>query len=290
MKLQLPEPALVWAGAVGGPLCMFLFTPLRNAMTLASQNPDRSVWEVYSSVFAEGFGSGWTGGSVTVLPSCPQFIVLGPLFRFLEELFGNAVPAVVFTAIAETLVTYGPQALNAQLAFNADQQLCGQPTVALSSPLLPFGPGAFFVIARNVCAMSGIRILSKPCQAVLQQLGMPATPSDLLSFSGDFVASIISAVFSAPLNQLFSYAVTSEKYMRADPMMKVDLMLQYLQQSYLVYASDGELVGFSSTFGRDLLLRCIYLSVLMSFFAACERFCVALWKRCGTNLECERSR
>eukprot|EP00439_Symbiodinium_sp_Y106_P086734 s314_g35.t2 len=69
---------------------IFIFTPLRNALTLASQNSIATAGELYLDVFAGGFASGWTGGMACVLPSSPQFIVMGPLFHLLKDVLAKA--------------------------------------------------------------------------------------------------------------------------------------------------------------------------------------------------------
>ena len=55
----------------------------------------------------------YAAGLACVLPSCPQFIVMGPLFHFLKELLNSTVLAVLCSAICESCISYASQTLNA---------------------------------------------------------------------------------------------------------------------------------------------------------------------------------
>uniref|UniRef100_A0A7S4S3U7 ADP,ATP carrier protein n=1 Tax=Alexandrium monilatum TaxID=311494 RepID=A0A7S4S3U7_9DINO len=278
--VKFPEAPLILAGAFGGPFCIFLYTPLRNALTLASQNAESSAWQLYCSTFEGGFSSGWTGGFAPVLPSCPQFCVMGPLFHFFKEALGSAVLAVLLSALAETTISIGSQTLNAQMAFNRDQRNAGSDVqVPLWNPLIPYGPGTVVHVTRNIVALSGIRIFSKPCQAALRWAARMLhieLPEGVRLFLGDFVASLGAAVLSAPFNQLYNFAVTSQAYMDAGPTGKVTAMMGFLMENYLVFNGDGEVVGLSSTLARDLCMRCAYVATLYTTFSAIERLFVFL--------------
>lgn len=282
-RVKFPETPLILAGALGGPFCIFFLTPLRNALTLASQDAESSAWELYQSVFHSGFSSGWTGGLAPVLPSCPQFCVMGPLFHFLKEALGSVAAAVCVSAIAETGISYGSQTLNAQLAFNREQLQTGRGAeVPLWNPLIPFGPGSTVHVARNIVALSGIRIFARPCQALIRRLlavtGL-GLPDGLRQFLGDFVASLGSAILSAPLNQCYNFAVTSQAYVDGTYAERAEELAGFLSRSYLVHDDSGSLVGLSPTLGRDLLMRCAYVATLYAIFSTIERFAVTLWKR-----------
>jgi len=275
--VKLPDTPLLLAGALGGPFCIFILTPLRNALTLASQDTQSSVIGLYKATFSDGFASGWTGGMVPVVPSSPQFCVMGPVFYVLKGAFNSAVLAVLLCAVIETGITYGSQTLNAQLAFN--QAGVGEP-VPLLNPLMPFGPGCAAHIIRNILAMSGIRIFSGPCQAALSHLaracGVKNLPIGVQQFVGDFVASVGSAVLSAPLNQLYNFAVTSETYMNGNAADRMSESLNFLSESYLEHSPTGAVIGFTPTLGRDLVLRSAYVASLYSLYGLIERFAVAV--------------
>jgi len=272
---------LILAGALGGPFGIFIFTPLRNALTLASQNSDEAALELYMDVFAGGFIGGWTGGLACVPPSCPQFIVMGPLFHFLKELLNSVLLAVICSAVAESCISYGSQTLNAQMAFNADQDLAGlNNQVELWNPFVPVGPGSSIHVLRNFVALSGLRVFSAPCQAGLARaaklcgLQLPKGPQQ---FFGDFIASMGAAILSAPLNQLYNFAVTSKTFMGAGFLEKVTLSRAYLAETYLVFDEGNYLEGISPTLGRDLFMRCAYIANLYALFGLIERLAVALW-------------
>lgn len=282
-NLKFPETPLVLAGAFGGPFCTYTLTPLRNALTLASQNPDSSAWALYATVFNGGFASGWTGGLAVLLPSCPQFCIMGPLYHFLRAALDSVVLAVLMSAMAETLISYASQTLNAQLAFNQEQaQLGSGLEVPLWNPFVPIGPGAVVHFLRNVVAMSGIRIFSGPCQALLRRtlraLGI-SMPETLRQFLSDFIASIGAAMVSAPLNQSYNFSVTSVAYMEGGAAVKLQELMGFLSSSYLSHGPSGEVTGISPTLARDLFMRCAYVATLFTGFGTIERIAQAVWKR-----------
>ncbi|CAE7357223.1 unnamed protein product [Symbiodinium natans] len=279
-KVKLPETPLILAGAVGGPFGIFLLTPLRNALTLASQYPDGAALDLYESVFAGGFAKGWTGGWACVPPSCPQFIVMGPLFHFLKDLLHSAPLAVVCSSFAESTISYPSQTINAQMAYNADQELVGGAQVPLWSQFLPWGPGSSAHVLRNIVALSGLRVFSKPCQAGIakaaEAVGVPLH-SEAQQFIGDFIASMGSAILSAPLNQLYNFAVTSNEFMASGMFHRLTLARRFLVDAYIIFDSEDHWT-VSPTLGRDLFMRCAYIATLYALFGAIERLFVAVWK------------
>ena len=126
----------------------------------------------------------------------------------------------------------------------------------------------------------GIRILSRPLQAVMRRamcsIGIKV-PDLAVSFAGDFWASVVTSILSAPMNQLYSFAIISTEYHAAAPLQKLVVAGRFLSESYLTWAEDGSLVGLSSTFFRDLFMRCLYLATLMSLFAVVERMLSCYW-------------
>lgn len=279
---MFPETPLLLAGAFGGPFCIFLFTPLRNALTLASQDSTSSVLQLYAAAFKGGIHNGWTGGIVTLLPSCPQFLVMGPFFHLARTLVGVQL-ALLATAVLETLISFRSQTVNAQMAFNQIQvQLDSGLEVPLASHMV-LGPGAGVHIVRNLVALSGIRILSEPCLAglivLIGYVGLPAPALPWQKFLGDFVASIGAAICSAPLNQLYNFAVTTADYATWTTSEKVTRCLDFLRCQYLSFGAAGEFRGLSPTLFRDLFMRCLYVSALYASFAAIERMSVRVWNK-----------
>lgn len=282
-RLKLPDTPLILAGALGGPLCIFMTTPLRNALTLASQDPESSAWELYGSVFQAGFASGWTGGWAPVIPSCPQFCVLGPLFHFLNEYSGNVVLAVLMSAFVETAISYSSNTINAQMAFNHEQLMTGGGAgVPLWNPFSPFGPGSLMHVLRNVVALAGIRIFSSPCLKALGRTTKAAgleLPDSVRLFLGDFIACMGAGMLSAPMNQLYNFAVTSNEYLASGLAEQAHLLSEFLASAYLVHGRSGEVIGLSPTLPRDMFMRCSYVATIMALFAAIERTAVSFWKK-----------
>lgn len=278
--LKFPETPLILAGALGGPFVIFFLTPLRNALSIASQDTTSSVGEIYSHVFADGFLEGWVGGIVSVPASVPQFCVMGPFFHLMKEATNSAVIATVCSAAAETFISFSSQTLNAQIA---QSELGGGLTVPLQSLWHPLGPGASVHVMRNIVALSGIRIFSGPCQACLVKLfntlGLNSVPVAVRQLLGDFTASIGAAILSGPLNQMHGFAVTSEAYLNGGFKERVDVLINFLTSHYLSHDADGSVTGFTSTLPRDLFLRCAYVATLFAIFGAIERIAVLLWNK-----------
>ena len=144
-------------------------------------------------------------------------------------------------------------------------------------------------VAHSLAAAGGIRILSEPFQSGLHRLlahaKIRAPHADLMTFLGDFLASILTAVLSAPLNQLYNFAIISKGYTEAGPLQKMFLAWQFLERTYLVWDANGDLIGLSRTFARDLFMRCAYLATLMSLFGAAERVAVVLGRNARASLQ-----
>eukprot|EP00439_Symbiodinium_sp_Y106_P044594 s2309_g5.t1 len=308
-SVKLPETPLVLAGAVGGPFGIFFLTPLRNALTLASQSPDGA--DLYSSVFAGGFAAGWTGGLACVPPSCPQFIVMGPLFHFLkdtgievspkgasvsvtdlhdnQELLQSAPLAVVCSSFAESTISYPSQTINAQMAFNADQALIGGVQVPLWNPFLPWGPGSSAHVLRDMkycCTQWATSFLwtlpGEPCQS-RGGCRLSSAPGSAAVFRRFYcvhgICRFLTEILSAPLNQLYNFAVTSNEFMASETLQKLALSKAFLADAYLIYDAEDNWVGVSPTLGRDLFMRCAYIATLYALFGAIERLFMAMWKR-----------
>lgn len=156
----LPEPPLLAAGALGGPLVIASLTPLRNAMSNAAQDQKSSFLQLYRRAFGSPMLSvagrlrvGFTGAMISAPPACPQWSVIGPAFHALHSVLPTPA-ALLCTATLETYITFGSQTRNAQMAYNA--QVAPTAAIApLSSIVRPWGPGASFYVLRNFCGMAG---------------------------------------------------------------------------------------------------------------------------------------
>lgn len=190
-------PLLV-AGGVGGPFVMLCVTPLRNALTIAATNTTSTTTQIYQQVFRNGIRGGWTGGLYPMVPAIPQFCVIGPMFHVFRDLFGGSTSAgLIATASTETLISFGAETRNAQMASGVQKNL--------HNPLKPFGPGVAVHVTRNAVAMSGFRLLSQPIRdicGVKETAGFAAVASDL-------VANLIASAISMPLHQLYGYTVVT---------------------------------------------------------------------------------
>ncbi len=114
--MKLPDPPLIAAGALGGPIVLYGVTPMRNALTLAAADQKSTFFQIFRRVFASGISSGWAGGLHMMPPAVPQFCVLGPLFHvYRDALGGSANAAVLATAATESAIAYGVETRNCQM-------------------------------------------------------------------------------------------------------------------------------------------------------------------------------
>lgn len=269
LKAQLPDPPLIAAGGIGGPAIIYLVTPLRNALTLGAQDPRGSVLEIYRRAFARG--SGWAGGHYLAIANVPGFLAIGPAYHMYNSATGSATLALALTALSESTILFGAETRNAQIAFNRLSAQTGSARIPLSR-LLPWGPGFGLHVTRNLVAMSGMRIFSKPCEEAMGNLvpSMPSAASVTLSL---FVANALASVASTPINQLYEFSVTMRVAQSLEAGTATPItMVAYLKRQYLL--PSGSLSGVA---GRDVLLRIAYTSTLYTLFGGLERTCVALW-------------
>ena len=169
------KQAVAVAGAVGGPLSIFLYTPLRNAITLGSQDARATAAALYRRTVEQGWlRGGYAGFATPTVFSCPQFIAMGPLYHYYSTLVGHNL-AVVPTALTESAISYGSQARNAQIAYNLTVPAAQH--VPLQVPWNPLGAGFVPHTMRNMCAMSGIRVLSTPIRSAFGADARDASPT-----------------------------------------------------------------------------------------------------------------
>jgi len=277
--VKLPELPLILAGVIGGPFVIFGFTPMRNALSLAAADKVSSAWGIYASTFPDGLASGWVGGLPSAIAACPEFVVMGPLFHLVKDTFGSSVLAVFMSGVCESAITYGAQTRNAQMAFNQEMEFAGRSAeiVELADPFMPWGPGILIQWTRNVVALSGIRVLSQIVQSMLGRCQLPHAAKALL---GDVLAMLGAACLSAPINQLYNFAVTSSAYQQASgPAGWFKEGLGFLDSTYVLRNESGTMYGLTPTLGRDLFLRCMYVANLYICFSMIERIFVAVGKQ-----------
>eukprot|EP00929_Paragymnodinium_shiwhaense_P045586 TRINITY_DN23271_c0_g1_i3.p1 TRINITY_DN23271_c0_g1~~TRINITY_DN23271_c0_g1_i3.p1 ORF type:complete len:351 (-),score=42.97 TRINITY_DN23271_c0_g1_i3:211-1200(-) len=270
-QLKFPELPLVLAGAIGGPFAIFLATPLRNAMTLGCHDVGSSFLELCLKPFRGGFANGWTGGLEPVLPSCPQFCILGPFFHFMKEATNNELLAVIAVGLAETLLCYGSATRNAQMAYNQEQVMSGSDMlIDVIPPLTLFGPGFTVDFVRNVVSMYGFRVFSSHCKTGLTGLAKRfdwQVSVGTLAFLGEFLGALVSGICSFPLHQTFNLAITSPSLGPGD-------YVRVLLDGYVVRGAEGQLAGINGRLLRDAALRSLYVASVFSLFGAMERMSV----------------
>lgn len=276
-----PEPAILAAGAFGGPIVIGSLTPLRNACTLAAQDAQSSFSGIYGRVFSRGLLAGWTGAATPACAAAIQFTTLGPGFYIFLGLLGTPTAAVAAGAMAETLVTYAPATRNAQLMHNIVSVEKNQVPVR---PMIPVGPGFSILVMRNFFANSGIRVLSTPFSTGITRvtLGEEASRQSELPercrMVGDFLASVCCGAVSMPFNQLYNYQVTSAASLAASPVERAKLGLQFLKSQYIVRRANGSIAPSRLVF-RDMALRSLYIGCMFSSYAAVERLALSLAKK-----------
>jgi hypothetical protein len=216
-------------------------------------------------------GAGWA----TVF-SAPQFLCLGPIYHLANEQAGPSV-GMFCAAVTETVITYGAQTRNAQLAYNLTVEPAKQ--IPLQNPFNFVGVGAPAHIIRNLTAMSGIRVLSGPVSSFVEGTTAAANlemKPDTTKFISDFMGSILAAAVSMPFNQLFNFLVTAQPGEASVAACGRFLKDQYLQQK------EGGGLTVRRTMMRDLGMRCAYVAPVLSSYSFIESKCVD-WVRNGNH-------
>jgi len=267
--MKLPEPPILAAGALGGPFCMYTVTPFRNSMTYAAQDASLSLGQIFRTVFASGFRSGWTGGVYPAIAACPQFVCLGPMFHLFQSV-GGPVGGIVLAGFTETAVLYGAETKNGQLAINTAKP--GQiPQARMASPFIPWGPGFMINGFRNVFAMLGMRVLADP---ISENVSKVAGKGPVVQVASDLLANCCSAGITMPMHMLYQYVVTSGPDLWDKPQSeKTQRMISFLREQYF---PGGKL---SSVIVRDLVLRSCYIGTAYTLYVNIERSAVAYWPK-----------
>lgn len=269
--LQMPETPVIVAGALGGPFCMYTVTPFRNAMSYASQDASLSLGAVFrKNVFSKGFLSGWTGGVYPAIAACPQYLCLGPMYHFFNS-FAGSVGGIVLTGATETAVLYGAETRNGQVAINTT--IAGRiPQARLQSPFNPYGPGTFINFARNVFAMSGMRVINEPIADAVSKVAGGKGP--VVTVASDLAANCAAAGITMPMHMLYQFVITSGPDLWDKPQSQQNAaMTKFLKDAYF---PDGRL---SSVILRDLVLRAGYIATAYTMYMQIERAAIKHWPR-----------
>lgn len=306
---RLPDTPLLLSGALGGPLVIFSCTPLRNALTLGSQDPRSGLFALYRKVFRGGFPSGWTGGAAPAVVACPQFLALGPVYHFLhgharaivgvDEDAGHVVlPSVVAAAGAglfETVLTFGSQSRNAQMAYNKSfVQFSSivegsRREVPLNSMSQIWGVGAGAMAARNVLTNVSIRSISPWLREHLPMVSMGQQTKATLC---DVLCALACSTLSAPVHQLFNFLATTPEASKMPRAERWGLARRFLNQQYFVPLPREVMMTvdlsaapppvqyswrISPVAARDLGMRTIYVTAVYTMFMSIERsLCAAM--------------
>lgn len=277
MAAHFPETPFLMAGLFGGPVVFGGATPMRNALTLATQNKAESIQGLYGRVFQGTWRGGYVGWLPPTMSAAPQFVVMGPVYHMYAGAFGSPIAAIAATGATETMITFGAQARNAQIAFNAtvpkEQQIRN-----LQSPYKPFGCGAAAHMVRNVVGLSGIRVVSPPLQRALTDAadssGMNPGPK-AMSVVGDLLGCCVSGTLSMPFHQLYNYTVVTPSIHKLPAPEFGRACVDFWKRMYLETNAETGAVRLSRTLRRDLLLRVSYSMAIFAGFAQVERLFLA---------------
>lgn len=270
-SFDLPSPPVLVAGGLGGPFVMYFVTPARNALTLGATNPTAGAIDIYRQVFSKGFARGWTGGISPSIAACPQFLSLGPAYHGFHSMFGMP-GGIVCTSVLESMLVYGAESRNAQLAAN--QKNPGKIT-KLQPAWKPWGPGISCHITRNIIAVAGMRMFSQPCTYLIEKT--TAKSNTLTKFGGDFGGNVIASCCTAPVHQLFGFMATSPELQGLSGAAARKRMLQFLKEQYTVTVNGKTRI--SSVVPRDLFMRSMQCATMLTMYLTIERTLVAYWQQ-----------
>lgn len=271
-NFKFPETSQMVAGALGSPSALYLMTPARNACTIGAQAPSASILGCYRQVFATGFFGGWTGGHYVAAAGVPQGLLIGPAYHAFAS-FAGAWGGLALTGMAETVITFGAQTKNAQLAAIAAGQ-CTIPPERVQNPFKPFGPGISVHLLRNMLAMSGMRITCQPITGALEKIA--GGESAGVTLAGDFLANITAAGITFPLNQLYNYIVITPSAWEGSLPQRLGNARKFLSETYFVKTDAGG-SKLSPILMRDFILRSVYIGAGYTIYLNFERMCVKHW-------------
>jgi len=208
----------------------------------------------------------------------PGFLVIGPMYHFFHDLCnGSSVGAVALTSCAESAIFYGSETKNAQAAYNLDAEKKGaKPISKIQSQYNPLGPGLGLHIVRNFVAMSGIRVVSQPCQDALGNARPDMNPV-ARTFLGELLANVVVSALSTPLHQLYGFVVTNRAAAAEHGVAQESLVSasrSFLRSQYLTPSG-----RVSSVAARDVFLRVAYNASIFTMYGPIERAFVAYWPK-----------
>mmetsp|Transcript_62838 Transcript_62838/g.141982 ORF Transcript_62838/g.141982 Transcript_62838/m.141982 type:complete len:309 (+) Transcript_62838:90-1016(+) len=299
---KLPDTPLLISGCLGGPSVIFINTPMRNALTLGSQDARSGFRALYTKVFRGGALAGWTGGVAPAVVACPQFLALSPVYHFLNnnarEGFGVAsdakhalapsLVASVGAGLVETWLTFGSQSRNAQMAYNKSfvqfsSVVDGSRRSLRVNPVYCiWGPGAGAMAVRNVLSIAGMRVLSPWLKDNVPAGHLGANTRATLC---DIFSSLVVCPISAPIHQLFNFLCTTPEAVHMSRSDRWGLAQKFLTKQYfvplprdVVLTTEQDIPRqeyswrISKVALRDLGMRGLYISSVFTLFMSIERF------------------
>uniref|UniRef100_A0A7S1RSC7 ADP,ATP carrier protein n=1 Tax=Alexandrium catenella TaxID=2925 RepID=A0A7S1RSC7_ALECA len=251
------------SGALGGPLVVGLLTPQRNAMTLAAKDVMSTYGGLYRQVFARGLMGGFRGMSKPMMAAVPQFTAVGPVYLAAERKLGSTSLAIFGAAVAESLCTFSAQSRNAQIQFNATRTSVAE-QVAVTSMRNLMGPGFVAHVARNIVAMTGIRLFSPHSLQVVRRIpGASQLSEESQHVAADFASSCVAATLSMPFNHVFSWASCTPELKSMGYLARARASASFLVDNY---RDQG-----IRLLGRDLAVRISYTGLLFTLYRGVER-------------------
>eukprot|EP00927_Polykrikos_kofoidii_P014535 TRINITY_DN16394_c0_g1_i1.p1 TRINITY_DN16394_c0_g1~~TRINITY_DN16394_c0_g1_i1.p1 ORF type:complete len:271 (-),score=27.05 TRINITY_DN16394_c0_g1_i1:183-995(-) len=267
----IPDTPVLVAGGFGGPCVMYAVTPMRNGLTLGAQNPQLSALSLYRQVFSRGVLTGWTGGIFSAVAACPQYLCVGPAYHVYASYVGVA-GATVLTGFTESLMAYGAETRNAQLATNSKTP--GR--IANIAPVWKFGPGFGIHVFRNVLCVVGLRMFCTPCHYAIETVsGKRNAWTTLL---GDFSGNVAAACLTAPVHQTYNFTVSTPELWTMNSADKRARYTEFLKDTYTEIGANGTR-KISSVLPRDLFMRSMYVAVAFTMYSTLERALIANWPR-----------
>lgn len=307
--VTLPNAPILISSTCGGPFVIYLCTPLRNALTLGSRDALPTMGQLYRKAFRGGLSSGWVGGTAPAVAACPQFFALGPIYHGLNDLFrkalgleagGHSLIASSFAAsgagLAETLLTYGSQSRNAQMAYNntfvTHSSIVDAPRsmLPLNRPYQIWGVGAGCLTIRNACGLAGVRGLSPCLEQRLPQRGPLASKSAHAAVC-TALAAVLTCVVTSPVHQTFNFLITSPDVHAMSSRERSQLIGDFLTRQYFVPRARPSMDfgtlslappgpeeytwRISRVAGRDFVMRAAYVTCIFTLYTSIERFMIA---------------
>jgi len=185
------------------------------------------------------------------------------------SLAGN-VGGVILAGCTETMCGYGAETKCAQLVSNGAGGTI--PRHRIQSVFRPYGPGVGINCARNILAMSGMRVLSEP----MEKLFTSATGSDsnFVTCMSDLAANCCAASVTMPLHMLYQYTVVTHEMWDRPLTQRLTGMKEFLARQYF---PNGRL---SSVILRDMALRMGFIATAFTMYQQVERTAV---EYCATH-------